>query len=219
MFAIVILALLRPRLPPRKAGPIIELHAFLEAPYTLFTIGMFFIFLGLYFAFFYINSYATSVIGTSSETAATLLVIINAITIPARPLLGYISDRWVHPLLTTAAASTLLACMLFLWIPVKTSGGMYAWVVVYGFATGGTQGMFSGGLASLTRDPAKMGTRFGMVCSILAFATLAGAPIAGALIENMNGSYVGAQCWAGAVTLVGALFFTASWWSDRKLVR
>lgn len=180
---------------------------------------MFFIFLGLYFAFFYINSYATSVIGTSSETAAALLVIINAITIPARPLLGYISDRWVNPLLTTAAASALLACMLFLWIPVKSSGGMYAWVVVYGFATGGTQGMFSGGLASLTRVPSKMGTRFGMVCSILAFASLAGAPIAGALIENMNGRYVGAQVWAGAVTLVGALFITASWWSHRKVVR
>lgn len=179
---------------------------------------MFFIFLALYFAFFYVNLYATSVIGVSNETAATLLVIINAITIPSRPLLGYISDRWLNALMTTALASILLACMLFLWIPVKTLGGMYAWVVAYGFATGGTQGMFSGGLASLTRDPAKVGTRFGMVCSVLAFATLAGPPIAGSLIQSMDGAFLGAQVWAGAVTLTGALFITASRWSDRKAV-
>ena len=195
-----------------------ELGAFLEAPYTLFTIGMFCIFLALYFAFFYINSYATSVVGVSSETAATLLVIINAVTIPARPLLGYLSDRWFNPLLTEALAGIFLACMLFVWIPVKTLGGMYAWVVVYGFATGGTQGMFTGALASLTHDPAKMGTRFGMVCSVLALATLAGPPIAGALIESMDGSFVGAQAWAGPVTLTGGLFIVAARCSHRKAV-
>lgn len=179
---------------------------------------MFFIFLALYFAFFYINTYATTVIGVSSETAATFLVIINAITIPSRPLLGYFSDRWFNALLTLALASIYMAFMLFIWIPVKTLGGMYAWVAVYGFATGGTQGMFSGALASLTHDPAKMGTRFGMVCSVLAFASLAGPPIAGGLIESMNGSFVGAQAWAGAVTLIGGLFITAARWSDRKAV-
>lgn len=78
--------------------------------------------------------------------------------------------------------------------------------------------MFSGGLASLTRDPAKVGTRFGMVCSVLAFATLAGPPIAGSLIQSMNGRFLAAQVWAGAVTLTGALFITASRWSDRKAV-
>ncbi|KAJ0107220.1 major facilitator superfamily transporter [Diaporthe amygdali] len=218
LFAVIILTLLQPRLPSRKAGPIIELRAFLEASYSLFTIGMFFIFLALYFAFFYINSYATTVIGVSSETAATFLVIINAITIPSRPLLGYFSDRLFNALLTLALASIFMACMLFTWIPVKTLGGMYAWVAVYGFATGGTQGMFSGALASLTHDPAKMGTRFGMVCSVLAFASLAGPPIAGGLIESMNGSFVGAQAWAGTVTLIGSLFITAARWSDRKAV-
>ncbi|KAF4978033.1 hypothetical protein FDECE_18276 [Fusarium decemcellulare] len=214
LFAIIVLALLRPRLPPRKSGPILELHAFLEVPYSLFTIGMFFIFLALYFAFFYINSYATSVVGATSETAASLLVIINAITIPSRPLLGYLSDKWFNPLLTMAVVSMLLACMLFVWIPVRTLGAMYAWAVLYGFATGGTQGMFTGALASLTHDPAKMGTRFGMVCSVLAFATLAGPPTAGGIIESMAGSFVGAQAWAGAVTVAGSLFIAAALWSD-----
>jgi MFS family permease len=34
---------IRQRLPPRKAGPIVEWNAFKEAPYTLFAVAMFFV--------------------------------------------------------------------------------------------------------------------------------------------------------------------------------
>lgn len=34
---------MRPRLGPRRSGPLVELSAFREKPYTLFTIGMFFV--------------------------------------------------------------------------------------------------------------------------------------------------------------------------------
>ena len=56
LFSIVINLLLRPRLPPRKSGPIIEWAAFLEPAYVLFSIGMFLIFWALYFGFFYARS-------------------------------------------------------------------------------------------------------------------------------------------------------------------
>ena len=54
-FAIVINILLRPRLPPRKAGPIVEWAAFREPAYLLFAIGMFLIFWALYLGFFYVS--------------------------------------------------------------------------------------------------------------------------------------------------------------------
>ncbi|KAL6351981.1 hypothetical protein LRP88_14793 [Fusarium phalaenopsidis] len=215
-FSIIIISLLKPRLPPRKSGPLMELRAFLEPSYSFFTIGMFFIFWPLYFAFFYVNTYATSKIGVSGVTAANLLVIINAVGIPSRPLLGFLSDRWFGPLPTLVASSTFLACMLFVWISVKSLGGMYAWVVIYGIATGGTQGIFVGALASLTKDPSKMGTRFGMVFSVLGFCTLAGPPTAGGMIENMNGSFLGAQIWAGVVTITGTLFIVAALLADKR---
>ncbi|WAO96637.1 MFS domain-containing protein [Fusarium falciforme] len=215
-FSIIIITLLKPRLPPRKSGPLMELRAFLEPSYSFFTIGMFFIFWPLYFAFFYVNTYATSKIGVSGVTAANLLVIINAVGIPSRPLLGFLSDRWFGPLPTLVASSTFLGCMLFVWISVKSLGGMYAWVVIYGIATGGTQGIFVGALASLTKDPSKMGTRFGMVFSVLGFCTLAGPPTAGGMIENMNGSFLGAQIWAGVVTITGTLFIVAALCADKR---
>lgn len=34
---------MRARLPPRRSGPLVELSAFRELPYSLFTIGMIFV--------------------------------------------------------------------------------------------------------------------------------------------------------------------------------
>lgn len=45
---------LKSRLPPRKSGPLVEFSAFKELPYTLFLVGMFLNFWGLFFAFYYV---------------------------------------------------------------------------------------------------------------------------------------------------------------------
>lgn len=99
----------------------------------------------------------------------------------------------------------MLGLMVYCWMAVTTRGGLYAFAVVYGLATAAVQGIFVGALASLTKDLSKTGTRFGMVCSILAFATLTGPPIAGALIERDGGGYGTAQAWGGTVILLGSL--------------
>lgn len=55
LMVIIILALLRPRLPPRKSGPLVEWSAFKEPAYMLFTLGVFLLYWTLYFAFFYVR--------------------------------------------------------------------------------------------------------------------------------------------------------------------
>lgn len=52
----VSIAMLRPRLQPRKAGPFMEFAAFKELPYVLYACGAFFFFWGLYFGFFYVSN-------------------------------------------------------------------------------------------------------------------------------------------------------------------
>jgi MCP family monocarboxylic acid transporter-like MFS transporter 3 len=71
----------------------------------------------------------------------------------------------------------------------------------------------------LTTDPSKLGIRFGMVCSALAFASLAGPPTAGALIEQDNGGFLKAQIWAGSVTICAALFVCAARWTQIRSER
>ena len=54
--AIPINLLLRMRVPARKAGPLVDLHAFKELPYVFFTIGFFLIYWAVYFAFYYVRN-------------------------------------------------------------------------------------------------------------------------------------------------------------------
>lgn len=54
VMVIIILALLRVRLPPRKSGPLVEWSAFKEPAYMLFTFGVFLLYWTLYFAIFYV---------------------------------------------------------------------------------------------------------------------------------------------------------------------
>ena len=49
----VIVAVVRTRLPPRRAGPLVELAAFREATYLLFAVSMFFTLWAAYFAYYY----------------------------------------------------------------------------------------------------------------------------------------------------------------------
>lgn len=53
--SIVALLLMRPRLRPRKSGPLVEWDAFKELPYSFYTVGVFLFFWALYFGFFYVS--------------------------------------------------------------------------------------------------------------------------------------------------------------------
>lgn len=66
------LALLRPRLKPRRSGPLVEWAAFREAPYILFTLGLFIWFWAHYFGFFYVSCCPRALLpSTSSESRIT----------------------------------------------------------------------------------------------------------------------------------------------------
>ena len=54
-FGALYCALLRPRLPPRRSGPLFELGAFRETPYTLYCVGIFLTIWGQFFAFYYVR--------------------------------------------------------------------------------------------------------------------------------------------------------------------
>ncbi len=251
VISVVALLLMRPRLRPRKSGPLVEWDAFKELPYSCYTVGVFLFFWALYFGFFYvselslpiqmtllplsfpakvcvifiasfppadadprlpaqINGYARNVIGFSTTDSVQLLLITNGMSVPARPVCGYLADRWTGPINMFASASAGLGVMIFAWAGVHDRVGMYVFSVFFGLANGAAQGVFGGSLASLTRDPRKMGTRFGMVCTVVAFGTLAGPPTAGAIIDRSGGRYLNAQVWAGLVILCGSVMFLAS---------
>lgn len=166
----------RTRLPPRKAGPLVEWSSFRELPYVLYCAGMFFNFWGLYFAFFYVGSYGRNILDMSYSDSIDLLLAMVATGFLWRLLPNYFADRLgaVNVMLPFAC---LCAIMMYAWTGVHSRASLFVFAIIYGCASAGLQSMFPAGLSSLTTDMKKAGVRMGMGFTIVSFACLTGPPL------------------------------------------
>ncbi|KAF3054132.1 hypothetical protein E8E11_011867 [Didymella keratinophila] len=197
-------SLLKPRLPPRKSGPLFEFSAFKEPPYSLFLLGIFLIGLGQYFAFYYISSFAVDVLDVPYATSVNVLLVLNGVGILGRLVPSYFADKYVGPYNVLIPACFVSSIVLFFWPLVHSESGLYGWAVCYGFFVAGFQGIFPAVLTTLTKDMSRVGTRNGMGFAIMGVGTLVGPPIAGALIQSYGGSYLAAQMFGGATVWIGS---------------
>ncbi|KAH7305429.1 major facilitator superfamily transporter, partial [Stachybotrys elegans] len=200
---------MKARLKPRRSGPLVELSAFKEKPYTLFAIGEFFNFWGVYFAFYYIGPFGRDVLSWNYNRSVDILMIMNGVGALGRVLPGFLADQYLGPLNVVTPASCFCCILLFCWIAINNSAGLYCWAILYGMFGATVQGLFPAALASMTTDITKAGTRMGMVYSIVSFANLTGPPIAGALVRLGDGHYTYAFIFGGLCLLMGSLFLTA----------
>ncbi|KAL9019893.1 MAG: hypothetical protein Q9185_002835 [Variospora sp. 1 TL-2023] len=196
---IIAFALAKPRLPPRKSGPIVEWSAFRELPYTLFSIGMFLTFWGLYFAFYYVGSFGRDILGISQEESINNLLIMNGVGLVGRMVPAFFADRYFGPLNSLIPFVFISGLLIFCWAAVTSKSGLTAFSVIYGLFAAGIQSLFPATTSSLTTDMKKTGVRMGMVFSIVSLASLTGSPLAGALIQERGGSYLYAQMFSGTV--------------------
>lgn len=198
-------SLLRPRLPPRKSGPVLELSAFAERPYTLFLIAVFLICLGQYFAFYYIPSFATDILHLSYGSSINILLVLNGIGVLGRLFPSYFADRFTGPYNVLIPCCLASAILLFFWPLVKNETGLYVWASTYGFFVAGFQGIFPAALTILTKDMSRVGTRNGQGFAVVGLGTFVGPPIAGALVQSYGGGYLAAQMFAGSTVLLGTM--------------
>lgn len=90
------------------------------------------------------------------------------------------------------------------------SGGLTSFAVIYGLSAAGIQSLFPATVSSLTTDLQKAGVRMGMIFTTVSFAVLTGSPLAGALIQERNGDYLGAQAFGGSVLIGGCCVLIAA---------
>ncbi|CAI6306745.1 unnamed protein product [Periconia digitata] len=195
--------LLTPRLPPRKSAPLFELSAFREPPYALYVIGISVFMLGVFFAFYYVSSFARDVLHAPYSTSINLLLIMNGMGLLGRLIPGFLADRLYGPLNTILPCCLATTVTLYCWTAVSSTPSLYAFASMYGFFSAGVQGLFPATLTTLTKDLSKVGTRTGMGLAFVGVATLVGPPIAGALVQRSGGSYVGAIVWGASMMAVG----------------
>lgn len=205
-------ALLKPRLPPRKTGPVFEVAAFREIPYSVFLLGVFLIALGQYFAFYYVSSFAVNVLGLPYDTSVNVLLVLNGVGVLGRLVPSFFADKYTGPYNILIPFCFVSALVLFFWPLVTTEARLYAWAVCYGFFVAGFQGIFPAAMTTLTTDMTKVGTRNGQGLAVVGLGTFIGPPIAGALIQSDGGRYLVAQVFAGVAVLVGSCVLVWGRW-------
>ncbi|KAJ5760492.1 hypothetical protein N7520_007648 [Penicillium odoratum] len=190
---------------PRQSGPLVEWSTFKELPYTLGLLNFFLIYWGIIFAFFYAGRFAQDKLAASREDSLHLLMIINGCGIVGRIFPCLLADI-KFGLLNVLTGFTLFGSIaIYSWECVESLETMYIFVVFYGLCAGGLQSLLSALVPCLTTDANKVGTRMGMMMTIVSFSALTGTPIAGALIQYDGGSYRYAQIFAASVMLAAAL--------------
>ncbi|OIW26927.1 MFS general substrate transporter [Coniochaeta ligniaria NRRL 30616] len=197
-----------PRLPPRKTGPWVDWSAFRELPFVFFATSMFFNFWGLYFAFFYLGTFARDIIGLAEPV--NLIMVLNGVGMIGRIVPNIVASQWTGPLNTLVPMNLAAAVLMYCWIAVRSGGALYAFTVLFGLAAAAIQALFPATATTMTPHANRAGTRVGMIFTIVSFATLTGPAIAGVLIERDNGSYVYAQLFAGTSFVLGAFLAAAS---------
>ncbi|KAL2132162.1 hypothetical protein VTI74DRAFT_4125 [Chaetomium olivicolor] len=160
-------------------------------------VGVYPTFVGVFFPFFCLASYARDIQYLSYPQSLNLLLVLNGVGIVGRRLPGFLA-LWagIFNVFTTLVATTTL--IIYCWAAVLSLAGLYVWTVFFSLSMGGIQSLFPAALAALKFDAQKQGTRLGMVSAIIGFGALIGPPISGVLVQHSGGSYLGAQMSSGS---------------------
>lgn len=217
---LLVLSFMRPRLPPRRSGPIIDWTAFTEPIYVTYVFGVFFFIWTVFYTMYYVRappfplttkpsltppsrqvaSFGKQAIGLSQADATLLVTIINGAGFPTRVLVPILADRFgVLNVVTLSAAG--VACVAFSWLAVRDVPGIYAFTVTYGLVNGGYQSLISTGVAAITKRLDMVGTRMGMCFSVASIAGLTGPPIGGLIQQAAGGEWRWATVWAAVAAL------------------
>lgn len=194
---------LKPRLPPRSTGPWIEWDALREPSFVFFALSMFLNFWGLYFAFFYLGTFARDKTGITDTIY--LLMLLNAVGIVGRVGPAIIADKWVGALNLLVFISFCSSILVYCWPAVQSPAALYAFSVIYGLFAAAAQVICPAVATTMTPDPRRTGTRTGMILSFVSLANLTGPAICGSIIKAQGGSYLGAQMFAACSILLGGL--------------
>ncbi|KAF7860283.1 hypothetical protein EAF04_008411 [Stromatinia cepivora] len=201
------MSIMKMRVKPSQKRKLIDLAAFKEPPYILFTIGLFFGFMGLNIPFYYISSYAMDENIMSSNSAFYMLSTINAASIFGRIIPNYFADKF-GPLNIIIPGTLIASVVAFSWTGIHSVGGLVVFAILYGFSTGCFVSIPPTVIVSLSPHFGVVGTRMGMTFAVGGLGLLIGTPVAGQILSNSG--YVPTIGFCGALLLATVACFVAA---------
>ncbi|KAL2844488.1 major facilitator superfamily domain-containing protein [Aspergillus pseudoustus] len=198
-----------------------DVRALKDPPFWNFTIANFFLYLGYMTPFYYMPIYAETKLGTTRSLGLYILIISQASSIVGRVVTTAVAHYFgaMIPWIFCGVASGVL-CIA--WISADTLVRFILFSAFYGGISGALVPLPPSVFPHICPDPTALGAWLGMAQSITSFATLIGAPIAGALADlGSRGSddlhFVNVQLWCGILMVSGAVQVLGLWFLLWKL--
>ncbi|RDL39946.1 MFS general substrate transporter [Venustampulla echinocandica] len=200
--------LVQSRLPRKKIGSFKkicpDLTVFKDIPFTLVTVGIFFMEWGIFVPLTYITSYVIAH-GHSTAFGFQILAIVNAGSFFGRFFAGLVADMIGRiNTLTLTLAMCVVAC-LALWLPASDSTAMVVvFSVIFGCVSGSNLSLSPVCVGQMCKTE-HYGRYFATCWMFVSFGTLTGLPIAGQILTANGGSYDGLVIFA-ALSYTVAMF-------------
>jgi MFS family permease len=198
---------MRSRLPPpTQARPLFDAQAWKNPQFDVFTVGLFFTFIGLYTPFFYIPAYARTRLNIDGDFGFYLVSILNGASFLGRIAPGLLAEKLgsLNLLVFVTLASGVVA---FGWTGVSDLAGVVVFCIFYGFFSGAVVSLPPTVVSGITPDLGLVGTWMGMSFSLAGLGLLVGNPIAGVIIDEARDYWLGGQLFGAFFTLFGGLLF------------
>lgn len=212
--------LMRTRLPPpSKSKQSQGIESYIPPPTAkqlvtdtgyMFTIaGVFISMIGTLSLPFYFQLYSV-VQGIDHDLAFYVITIFNAAAIIGRLIPNFLGDIW-GPLNVILVCNLSCAILVFSMLGATNAAGIVSIAVLYGLLAGGAAllSLFGPVIASLAKSPSEIGIRLGFGYTIVAFASLIGIPISGALLTQTL-LWERMLCFSGACMILGSGFLFAA---------
>jgi MFS transporter, MCT family, solute carrier family 16 (monocarboxylic acid transporters), member 10 len=193
--------------PAKEANiPSSGINGFKRGPWGFFILGCFFTMWGLFAPLNYLPEMAS--LHGYKDFAVYTLAIANAGSLFGRIVPGWISDKVGHFNTMVIVTSFSGALVLAFWLPLEfytSKGGIIAFALLFGFASGGFVSLGPPCVVSLAEDRVdEIGVKLGGFCLAIALGALTGLPIEGAIKDREGDRFTGLMCFAGASMLLGS---------------
>lgn len=193
-------------------------EALRDPAFVCFAAGGFFVFLCLYTAFFYLALFGEQRgIHGGASFAPYTVTLLNVGSAVGRPVLNHVADG-------AGSSNVLLGCvggsaaLLVGWFGVRDTGGLVAFALLYGAASGGTVAVLPSAVMTMAPDMARVGTRMGLTFVLTGLSVLVGTPAAGWILGDFSEvrwrAAIGYS--AGGVALATVLFGVSRWLLYRR---
>ncbi|KAI0761308.1 MFS general substrate transporter [Trametes elegans] len=193
------------RLPPKPdPGPFVNLALFKSAAYSVYSLGLFIGFLGLYTCLTYL-SISGVLAGVDPDLSFYLLSIANATSLFGRIGGGLLADS-CGPLNVLIPGTLIAGVMTYAWPFATTKGPLIVVAIIYGISSGVFVALMAQPIVRMGKVT-DAGMRTGMAFTVMSFGALAGPPISGAILDHTssfkNVGYYAGTCIVVSVVLLG----------------